>query len=86
MSDAILTIGLLLTGLLLAFTTYAAYYGLLGSITGRSFERCPDCHQHYLDDASGTTPHICDAQPQEIPLHRFHFHAGHTRHAHAGRG
>lgn len=86
MSDAILAIGLVLSGLLLAFTTYAAYYGLLGSITGRSYERCPDCRQHYLDDASGTTPHICYPGQQEIPLHPFHFLAGHSRHAHAGRG
>jgi hypothetical protein len=38
---------LLLGGVLLAFTTYAALIGLAGFI-GERFERCPHCHRHGL--------------------------------------
>ena len=82
MLDVTLGIGLVLSGLLLAFTAYAAIYGLVGSLTGRSYERCPRCHEHFLADGTGNTGHVCDPGPQEIAVHPFHLLASHLRHAH----
>jgi hypothetical protein len=41
MSDAILTLGLVLSGMLLAFTTYAALYGLAGCNNGSQLRAVP---------------------------------------------
>lgn len=83
--DAILTIGLVLSGLLLVFTTYAALVGLAGSVTGRSYERCPRCHEHYLADRSGAGEHQCAvARPARVQ-HASHSFLGLRHHAHAGR-
>jgi hypothetical protein len=82
MSDTILTIGLVLSGLLLAFTTYAAFYGVAGSFTGSSYERCPLCHDHYLAGKSGAVSHQCTKASVEPAPHLFH---GLRHHAHAGR-
>ncbi len=86
MSDALLTVGLVLSGILLAYTTYAALYGLAGAFTGRSYERCPHCHRHYLSDGSGIDAHQCAPGWDERMHHAFHSVASHAHHAHAGRG
>jgi hypothetical protein len=81
MEDALLGLALTLSGLLLAFTTYAAIVGLFG-LFGRNYELCPRCHQHYLADRSRPEPH------QFPPVASEQVHHGLptlVRHAHAGR-
>jgi hypothetical protein len=85
MRDAILSLGLVLSGILLACTTYAALWGVAGAFTRRSYERCPDCHRHYLADKNGPRMHQCNARWEERLQHALHF-PGHGHHAHAGRG
>jgi hypothetical protein len=81
MEDAVLGLALILSGLLLAFTTYAAIVGLFG-LLGRSYELCPRCHTHYLTDRSRPEPHQClpvASQPVHHGLRTL------VHHAHAGR-
>lgn len=81
MEDVVLGLALTMSGILLAFTTYAAMVGLLG-LFGRNYEACPRCHQHYLVDRSRPEPHQCPLGASE----QFH-HGLRTlvHHAHAGR-
>jgi hypothetical protein len=88
MEDAILALALVLSGGLLAYTTYAALWGLAGALTGRAYERCPHCHSHYLADKTGAATHQCFVEPEAGLLHallsRAH-QAHHAHHAHTGR-
>jgi hypothetical protein len=79
MAVGVWTVALLLTGLLLAYTTYAAGVGLLGVLTGRTYEWCQRCHEHYLADGSGQA-HVCSLVAHSRPIH------GHSllRHRHVG--
>ncbi len=86
MRDSILGLGLVLSGILLAYTTYAALYGLAGAFTRRSYERCPNCHGHYLADRTGPATHQCKGGWEARLLHPLHALAGHGRHAHVSRG
>jgi hypothetical protein len=85
-ADAILALGLVLSGILLAFTTYAALYGLAGAITGRTYERCPNCHHHYLADKGRPTAHECYSTWWDELPHAIHSLAVHGHHAPGGRG
>jgi hypothetical protein len=52
-----LTVGL--ACVLLAFTTYAAFVGLAGVLSGARYAQCPRCHHHYLSGRAGLEGHLC---------------------------
>ncbi len=83
---AFLTLALVLSGVLLAATTYAAIVGLAGAFMGRTYEKCPRCGGHYLADPAQPGIHSCHrgwAQPLHHVVKAF---AGSLHHAHVGHG
>lgn len=44
---------------LLAFSTYAAFVGLTGVLSGGQYAQCSRCHHHYLSGSSGLRGHQC---------------------------
>ena len=73
---------MLLGGMLLAFTTYAALIGLAGFV-GERFERCPHCHQHGLVFTGRLHPDGCPPGVAEQAWHllqRAWPHRVHVRH------
>lgn len=79
MATTLWTIVFCLTGLLLAFSTYAAVIGLAGIFTGTRDEVCPLCHHHYLVTRRDPKPHTCPHGIEEnihhaawSALHRAH--------------
>ena len=59
MSATLTVIAFTLCGLLLAFTAYAAVYGLLGLFTHGRYVRCGRCSQRYLADPLNADQHVC---------------------------
>jgi hypothetical protein len=81
MTSLLWTVLILLGGVLLAFTTYAALIGLSGFI-GERFERCPHCHQHGLVLTGPLHPDGCPpgaAEQAEQLLRRAWPHQVHVR-------
>lgn len=59
MATALWTVALGLGCVLLVFSTYAAFVGFTGVLSGARYTQCPDCHHHYLSSGSGPPGHRC---------------------------
>jgi hypothetical protein len=57
-ATVLITVLCVLAGLLLAYTTYAAIFGISGTFTRARYEHCPRCHHHYLAGRR-RRPHAC---------------------------
>lgn len=78
MSTTLWTLIWVLAGMLLAYTTYAAVIGIAGAFAGRSYERCPLCHHHYLAGRGQPVhacPHGIDERVYQTGWALLHHHA-----------
>jgi hypothetical protein len=73
MTDSLWLVAVVLSGALLAATTFAALVGGLGALTGGRFERCSHCGRHGL--ATGGPLH-----GNGCPPHRYSDRLAHLRH------
>jgi hypothetical protein len=74
---------LIVGGVLMAFTTYAAVVGGIGALSGGRFERCPRCGRHGLSVRAPLHPDGCPPHRYLDPLaHLWHGwrHGVHVRH------
>lgn len=74
MTTTLWAIALVLAGLLMAFTVYAAVIGVVGAFTGQGFTRCPRCHRYGLTPGErlhdeGCPPGIVERIRQGWPHH-----------------
>ena len=48
MNTVLWTVAVVLICTLLVFSTYAAFFGFAGVLSGARYVTCPQCHHHYL--------------------------------------
>jgi hypothetical protein len=59
MGSVLWIVASLLVFALLVFSTYAAFVGFAGVLSGARYAQCPSCHHHYLSGRIGQRIHTC---------------------------
>jgi hypothetical protein len=80
METGLWTVALALACVLLVFSTYAAFVGFAGVLSGARYLQCPRCHHHYLSGRGGGG-HQC---PHGRGERAYQLAWGQLHHTHAG--